>query len=250
MASEVLDSPVTENNPQDVLRKSSDYPDYPKRTDFGHKEAHLKAIKDFFELKGLKHNDDFSDDEKKAVIDDNTVRLMGPTVLSKKYNTMVHVICNLLEDANLIITPDDLSRYSDLPKKSDELSDEEFQKVVQKYWKELRVEEILEKMIPEDLTGLPDFPEYRDGGTYAQYAGSIENYWIRAKRNPLKRKMSEVLLKKISHLPKEKISDSAFEKRQRPLIFFEQEFLNWSTDFQSSDNIYFGKTILSLLGFV
>ena len=47
MASEVSDSPVIENNPQDVLRRSSDYPDYPKRTDFGHKEAHLKAIKEF-----------------------------------------------------------------------------------------------------------------------------------------------------------------------------------------------------------
>ena len=45
---------------------------------------------------GFKHTNDFSNDEKKDTIDQNTINVVGPKVLNKKYNTMAHIICHLV----------------------------------------------------------------------------------------------------------------------------------------------------------
>merc|ERR1711874_296036 len=85
--------------------------------------------------KGLRHNSDFSEDEKKAIIEECCVNMIGPTELSKKYNTLHTVISCFVRDAGLHVTPDDLSKHADFPKKSDDMSQEEYQKIIKKYWK-------------------------------------------------------------------------------------------------------------------
>ena len=54
-----------------------DYPDYPKRTEDMSIWDFQDQIKKYFQLKDLKHNDDFSDDEKNAIIEDCTVNMIG-----------------------------------------------------------------------------------------------------------------------------------------------------------------------------
>ena len=48
---------------------------------------------------------------------------------------MVTVISCFVRDAGLSVTPDDLSKYPDFPKKSDDMSQEDYQTVIKKYWK-------------------------------------------------------------------------------------------------------------------
>merc|ERR1711874_386294 len=94
-----------------------------------------EAKKNFFKLNGYKHIDDFSDDERKAIIQDSIVNLMGKEKLSQKYNTFPFVITRIVRMAGLSVTPDDLSKYPDYPKKSDDMSQDEYKKVLKKYWK-------------------------------------------------------------------------------------------------------------------
>merc|ERR1712066_1067615 len=97
------------------------------------------------------------------------------------------------------------------PRKSEDMSKDEYQTIVKKYWdthrkkankekdyekkelkrkaeRESRTAKILETMIPEDLEGHPDFPEYVEGITNDQYADKVENYWTNRRRMQLKRK--------------------------------------------------------------
>merc|ERR1711874_534254 len=111
------------------------YPDYPKRNKDISEEDFQEAMNAFFKDKGLKHNSDFSDDEKKAIIEECCVDLIGPTTLSKKYNTLVTVVSCFVRDAGLSVTPDDLSKYPDFPKKSANMTQEAYYIVIKKYWK-------------------------------------------------------------------------------------------------------------------
>ena len=61
-------------------RRQTDFPDYPKITDFPYKEAYYDAVKEFFKEKGFKHIDEFSDKEKQAIIEDTAVNMMGSNV--------------------------------------------------------------------------------------------------------------------------------------------------------------------------
>ena len=184
-------------------------PDYPQKTDDISKEDYHVAVKDYFKLKGLKHDDDFSDDEKKIIVEECSVKLIGPRVLSQKYNTMHYIINHFVKEAGFYRSfPDDLTNFPDFPKRSDEMTQEEYQGILQTYWKkrqnkrtsekryqkrkaakETNVNDILENWIPDDLTEHPDFPEYLDGFTHEVYAKKIENYWANRKRKDLKRKM-------------------------------------------------------------
>ena len=58
-----------------------DYPDYPKRTEDMSIWDFQDQIKKYFQLKDLKHNDDFSDDEKNAIIEDCTVNMIGSLMM-------------------------------------------------------------------------------------------------------------------------------------------------------------------------
>jgi len=116
-------------------KTQKEYPDYPVRTAEMTKEDHQEELKKFFKLKGLRHGSDFSDDEKNAVIEECTVHLIGPTELSKKYNTLVTVISTIVRDAKLSVTPDDMSKHPDFPKKYENMTQDEYQLVIKKYWK-------------------------------------------------------------------------------------------------------------------
>lgn len=109
------------------------------------KEDYYEKVKEFFKIKGLKYDDDFSDDEKKAIIDDNCINQIGPTILSKKYNTLVFVITRIVQKEGWSVTPDDLSVYPDFPKKSDDISNDEYQEVIKKYWKTKKNRKDLER---------------------------------------------------------------------------------------------------------
>ena len=73
----------------------------------------------------LKHYDEFTDEEKKAIVEKCTINLIGPRRLSKKYKTMTYVVRRIVEDAGLKCTPDDLP--DDYPKKSEDQTNEEYQ---------------------------------------------------------------------------------------------------------------------------
>merc|ERR1712200_285236 len=74
-----------------------------------------------------------------------TVNLIGPKKLSEKYITIPSVIARIVKKAGFPLTPDFLSKYPDLPKKSEDMSDEEFQKVMKKYWNEQKKKKHKEK---------------------------------------------------------------------------------------------------------
>merc|ERR1711935_570921 len=111
-----------------------DYPDYPKRTEDMSIWEFQDEIKKYFQLKDLKHTDDFSDDEKNAIIEDCTVKMIGPKALSKKHNTMVYVIRAFVSSKGLKATPDDLSKFPDYPKRSADMSQQKYQAILKKYF--------------------------------------------------------------------------------------------------------------------
>ena len=76
---------------------------------------------------GLKHNDEFSDEEKKALVEENSIQLIGPTKLSEKYNTLPIVITSFVREAGFAVTPDDLSKFPDFPRRTVSQTDEEYQ---------------------------------------------------------------------------------------------------------------------------
>ena len=79
--------------------------------------------------------DSFSEDEKRAIVEECTVNLIEPRVLSEKYNTTVFAIRHFVYEKGMKLPPEDLSRYPDFPKKSEEMSAEEYQDILKKYWK-------------------------------------------------------------------------------------------------------------------
>ena len=198
-------------------RGQIDYPDYPKKTEFSSKEDYEEAVKKFFKVKGFRLIEEFSDNEKKVIAEDCGVKLISPKVLSQEYNTMIHVICYICREMGFSAAPNDLAEYPDYPKKSEDMSIEEYQKITKKYWKnrvtktkqekkraarELRVQQILENLIPKDLTEHPDFPEKLVDDSPEQYAEKIDKYWIDQRKNKLKRKMTgKVVLRTNGGIP-------------------------------------------------
>jgi len=81
--------------------------------------------------------------------------MIGPVKLSQKYNTMVSVIRKLLDRAGESIIPDDISRYPDFPIKSEDMSPEEYQAEVKKYWKKVEKDKKKEKKQREKLAANP-----------------------------------------------------------------------------------------------
>ena len=89
-------------------------------------EEYQIGFKKYYEENGLRLPEDFSENEKKALIEDNVVNLIGPKVLSQKYKTTFFTIRSLVEEKGLNIVPDDMSMFHpDYPKKSDDTSHEE-----------------------------------------------------------------------------------------------------------------------------
>ena len=206
-----LNSPIALNPSLRYLKLikfvKDEYPDCPQKTEvMSFKDFH-EAVKEYLKIKDLKDHADFTDVEKEAIVEDCIIHFIDLKVLSQKYNTMTCIIKSFIQEAGLrlprVTTPDDLLKYPDYPKKSDEMSKQEYYKIIKKYWntkrrekynekklvaRELRVQEILETMNPEDLTDHPNFPEYSEGTTDLVYAEKIENYWQNRKKAELKRK--------------------------------------------------------------
>merc|ERR1712083_371206 len=190
-----------------------------------------------------KWSEDFTEEEKETIVEECTIKLIGPKVLSEKYNTTTHVIKCFIQAKGHTVTPDDLSKFPNFPRKTEEMSNEEYQKLTLNYMqtikkkekrdhdlknrqirkkaeREFRTQRILETMIPEDLEGHPDFPEYLEGTTHEQYADKIERYWENQNRLKLKRKslgLSDPNLKKkkidnFSEVEKKSIYDDSMEK--------------------------------------
>ena len=129
-----------------------EYPDYPQKSEDMSDEDYHDAIKEYFKLKGLKHHDDFNEDDKKSIIEDCTVNLIGPKALSLKHNTMVYVIRCFVRAEGLLTTPDDLSQYPGYPKKSEDMSLKDYQKEIKKFWNTRKQKEkTLKKMIGSEF---------------------------------------------------------------------------------------------------
>ena len=89
---------------------------------------------------------------------------------------MVYVIRCIVRETGMRMTPDDLSKFPDFPRKSTDMSLKEYGILMKKYWntrknairkqkkktdRDEKIEKILVTLIPEDLTDYPDFPEFR-----------------------------------------------------------------------------------------
>ena len=215
-----------------------EYPDCPQKSEVMSFENFHEAVKEYLKIKGLKDHADFSDVDKEAIVEDCIIHFIDLKVLSQKYNTMTCIIKSFVQEAGLrlprVTTPDDLLKYPDYPKKSDEMSKEEYYKIIKKYWntkrrekynekkqaaRELKVQEILETMNPEDLTDHPNFPEYSEGTTDLVYAEKIENYWQNRKKLELKkRKLMPVqpdqLVQGPKWIKKRKLADFDLEEQK------------------------------------
>ena len=93
----------------------------------------------------MKHHDDFNDDEKKEIVVDCTENLIGPKALSEKHNTMVYVIRCFVRAQGLLTTPNDLSLYPGYPKKSENMTMNDYQREIKKFWNVKKQKEKNEK---------------------------------------------------------------------------------------------------------
>jgi len=189
---------------------TSKLPDFPRKTENMTEEEYQVLIKKHYEENGLRLPEDFTEDEKKSIIEDNCVNLIGPKRLSQKYKTSIFAIRKFVwQEKGLNLAPEDLSKFPDFPRKSGNMSRGEYQEIVNKYWKHKkqvkkrskprykdkerkrkmqirndRIDQVanhlgpsLEKMIPEDLSDYPDFPEFTEDMSHLEYTGIVEKYW-------------------------------------------------------------------------
>ena len=117
-----------------MTSKHVDYTNYPRKSEYSSKEEQLIAAKKFFKDKGMKHISEFNDDEKSAIVTKSVVNFVNKEVLSQKYNTMPHVIGHFVHGMGFRYPPKDMSEYPDWPRKSNEMSLDEYRKVIRKYW--------------------------------------------------------------------------------------------------------------------
>merc|ERR1711874_590455 len=66
---------------------------------------------------------------------DITENMMGPTKLCEKYSTMAFVIRQFADVNELQVAPEDLSKYPDFPKRLDDMSTDEYQEIIKRYYK-------------------------------------------------------------------------------------------------------------------
>jgi len=167
------------------------HPDYPRKSQGVSKQELDKKIEEYYRIYGLKQLKDFREDEKKAMNEEGSVKLIGPKVLSKKYNTTIFVVRSIATEAGLPSAPDDLSKFPDFPKKSENMSNEEFQKTVKKYWidktesmkkaktesQKCEIEIDKSKMITEPLNRKRLGPDRNYFGPNPNYFGPKPNYF-------------------------------------------------------------------------
>ena len=120
----------TENKSEETKKRLK----FPKKSDYKSQEEFQKEMNKYYKENGLKQEKDFSENEKKDITD-STLKLISPVVLSQKYKTSIFVIKKIVTKAGLICAPNDLSKFPDFPKKSDEMTQEQHQKAIREFWK-------------------------------------------------------------------------------------------------------------------
>ena len=108
----------TENKSEETKKRLK----FPKKSDYKSEEKFQEKMNKYYEQNGLKHEKDFSENEKKDIIEDSAEKLIGPLVLSQKYKTSIFVIKKIVTKAGLTCAPNDLSKFPDFPKKSVEMT--------------------------------------------------------------------------------------------------------------------------------
>ena len=84
------------------------------------------------------------------------MKLIGPSVLSEKYKTTAHVIRQFILAAGWSVTPNDLSKFPDFPQKSEDMSQEQYQEIINEYW----IEKSKERKEDESTRGYPMTDKY------------------------------------------------------------------------------------------
>merc|ERR1712083_402297 len=125
----------TPNNPFKYLNLfkfvKDEYPDCPQMDDNMSKEDFHNAILEYLKSKGFRQRDDFSDVEKAAIVEECMVNLTDIKVLSQKYNTMTCIIKGFVQDVGFRDSSATyLAQFPDYPKKTDEMSLQEYYKIV------------------------------------------------------------------------------------------------------------------------
>merc|ERR1712156_359186 len=236
--------------------------DFPKRADCGSLEEFQEKTKQCYEKLGLRLPDTFSEDEKRAIVEECTVKLIEPRVLSEKYNTTVFAIRHFVYEKGMKLPPEDLSRYPDFPKKSEEMSAEEYQDILKKYWKarkkrlhrenkkkektELRANDIRQfghipkgdfdentEMNLSAISKLMDFPVRSQCMSGEEYAEKSKNYY----QQPGLRILLGIKVKALNAGGGEKLSadltrypDFPLKKDNMPIEEFEEAINNYLKD--------------------
>merc|ERR1719189_3526463 len=146
---------------------------------------------------------------------------------------MIHVICYICREMGFSAAPNELSEYPDYPRKSDDMTIEEYQKITKKYWKsrvtklkqekkrvarEIRVQQILENLIPKHLTDHPDFPEKIAEESLEDYAEKVDKYWTGRRKDSLKRKSDDQNSESPQKSPKKRKIDDISEEEQNIIV--------------------------------
>ena len=100
------------------------YPDFPKRKDFGSEEEFKVSVDKFYQENDLRNPKDFTEEEKKSIVEDITVNSIAPQVLTEKYKTTVMAIRHFVHEKGLkMINPDSSwgkyfsKKYKSFPRK-------------------------------------------------------------------------------------------------------------------------------------
>jgi len=117
------------------LTAAIELPEFPRRAEFETLEEFQENAKKYYQENGLRPPEDFSDEEKKSIVEECTVNLIDPKIVGQKHNTTAHAVRRFVHDKGLKLAPEDLSKFPDFPKKTDDMSPEQYQEAIQKFWK-------------------------------------------------------------------------------------------------------------------
>ena len=83
------------------------HPDFPKRKDFDDDEEFKESVDKYYQENDLRNPKDFTDEEKKTIVEDITVNSIAPQVLTEKYKTTIFALRHFVHEKGLkMINPD------------------------------------------------------------------------------------------------------------------------------------------------
>ena len=81
------------------LTAAIELPEFPRRAEFETLEEFQENAEKYYEENGLRPPEDFSEEEKKSIVEECTVELYSPTMLAEKYNVNVTAIRGWIKSA-------------------------------------------------------------------------------------------------------------------------------------------------------